>query len=143
MKVFVKKLNKNAIIPKSAFDTDAGCDLVAISKKETEQYIEYGTGLSFQIDKFEGSDWYFEIFPRSSISNYDLILANGVGVIDNAYRGEILFRFKKTKENGKFYNVSDKIGQLILKKRPKIEFVEVEELNETERGTGGYGSSGK
>lgn len=143
MKVFVKKLNENAVIPKYAHSSDAGCDMVAVSKIETENYIEYGTGLAFQISSFESSDWYFEIFPRSSLSNYDLILANSVGVVDNAYRGEVKFRFKKTKESGKFYEVGERIGQMILKKRPKIEFVEVDELSNTERKSGGYGSSGK
>lgn len=143
MKVFIKKLHKDAVVPKYAYNTDAGVDLVAVSKKETDKYIEYGTGLSFEIDPFESSDWYFEIFPRSSLSNYDLILANSVGVIDNSYRGEVCFRFKKTKENGKYYEVGDRIGQMILKKRPCIEFEEVDELSETVRGIGGYGSSGK
>lgn len=190
MKVFVKKLNDNAVVPKYAHITDAGCDMVAVSKTETDNYIEYGTGLVFQISPFESSDWYFEIFPRSSLSNYDLILSNSVGVIDNSYRGEVKFRFKKHKDmlkeikrfiNGlkeiksgrlcyeniqfikdfwmlieeswkyistydfseyKMYEVGDKIGQMILKKRPEIEFEVVDELCETERNDGGYGSSG-
>ena len=182
MKVLVKKLHEDAVIPKYAYNSDAGCDLVAVTKNETERYIEYGTGLAFEIDSFESQDWYFEIFPRSSLSNYDLILCNSVGVVDNSFRGEVKFRFKKVKsireellkfiksvcqawecdfdlvdnlidvfkiiKNYKFneyktYEIGDKIGQMILKKRPKIEFEEVEKLTETDRNAGGYGSSGK
>ena len=143
MKVLVKKLHKDAIIPLYAYNSDAGCDLVAVTKNETERYIEYGTGLAFEIDPFESQDWYFEIFPRSSLSNYDLILCNSVGVVDNSYRGEVKFRFKKTKENGKFYEIGDRLGQMILKKRSKIEFEEVEKLTETDRNDGGYGSTDK
>lgn len=140
--VNVKKLDENAKIPEYAHDTDAGADLIAVSKKETEKYIQYGTGLSFEIVQPMNDGWYIEIFPRSSISNYDLFLANGTGIIDSSYRGEIIFRFKKTKENGKYYEIGDKIGQMILKKRPKIVFIEKENLSETKRGIGGYGSTG-
>jgi dUTPase len=100
MKVFFKKLSENAKIPEYAYESDAGADIIATSMKETDKYVEYGCGLAFQIDPIESRDWYFEIFPRSSLSNYDLILCNSVGVIDNSYRGEVKFRFKKIKENG-------------------------------------------
>lgn len=139
MKVKIKKLHKDAVIPTYAYDTDAGCDLTAVSVKETEKYIEYNTGISVQPP--EG--YYFEIFPRSSLSNYDLILANSVGIIDNKFIGEIRFRFKKTKDNGDYYNIGNKIGQMILKKKIDFNFIEVDSLKETVRGGGGYGSTGE
>ena len=140
VKVKIKKLDKNAVIPSYAHISDAGCDMVATSIDETEQYIQIGTGVAIELPK----GWYAEIFPRSSISKYDLILCNGVGVIDNSYRGEILFRFKKTEnyDRNKFYKVGDKIGQMILKTRPFINFEEVNELSDTERDSNGFGSSG-
>ncbi len=141
VKVKIKKLDKNAVIPSYAHISDAGCDMVATSIDETEQYVQFGTGVAIELPK----GWYAEIFPRSSISKYDLILANSVGVIDNSYRGEIIFRFKKTEnyDRNKFYKVGDRIGQLILKTRPKICFEKVDELSSTERGGTGFGSTDK
>lgn len=139
--VKIKKLTDEAIVPVYAHDTDAGCDLTAVSIKETKDYVQYGTGIALELPE----NWYAEIFPRSSISNYDLLLCNSVGIIDNSYKGEILFRFKKTENYNRynFYNVGDRIGQLILKQRPKINFIEVDELTDSKRGAGSYGSTGR
>ncbi len=97
MKVKIKRLNSNAKIPTYANPGDAGMDIYATSMKFTEDYIEYGTGLSFEVP--EG--YVMLIFPRSSISNKDLVLSNSVGVLDSGYRGELRFRFKKRREPGK------------------------------------------
>ena len=83
------------------------------------------------------------MFPRSSISKTKQILSNHVGVIDSGYRGEILFRFKKLAwDNGEVYQEGDKVGQLVIIPIPAIELVEVDELSLTERGEGGFGSTG-
>ncbi len=138
MKVNIKKLTNGAIIPKYALDGDAGLDITALTMEEEGSNLVYRTGLAFEIPKgFVGL-----IFPRSSISKKDLVLCNSVGVIDENFRGEVLFKFKKLKEDGNFYNVGDRIGQIIILPYPKIEFVEAEELSETNRGSGGYGSTG-
>ena len=142
--VKIKKLTTEVVIPKYSRSGDAGLDLTATSINETDMYIEYGTGLAVAIP--EGFVGY--IFPRSSLSNYDLILANHVGVIDSNYRGEIKFRFKKhctfkVSDAYKYYEVGDRIGQLIVQKIPLVQFEETEELDETNRGANGYGSSGK
>jgi dUTP pyrophosphatase len=141
MKVKIKKLTQKAIVPEYAKAGDAGLDLVATSINETEMYVEYGTGLAFELP--EG--YVGLIFPRSSLSNYHLSLSNSVGVVDSGYRGEVKFRFKKTDDHwsAKYYKVGDKIGQLIVMPFPKVELIEVEELSSSERGEGGYGSSGK
>lgn len=141
MKVKVKKLNELAVIPKYSKPGDAGLDLTATSKTEEVKNIVYGTGLAIEIP--EGHVGL--LFPRSSLTNYDLSLGNHVGVIDSGYRGEILFKFKRTDliTFTKSYDVGDRIGQLLIVPYPKIELQEVKELNETERGTNGYGSSGK
>ena len=124
------------MIPKYATIGDAGLDIVAISKHVTDEYTEYGTGLAFEIP--EGNVCL--IFPRSSLSKKDLVLANHVGVLDSGYRGELKFRFKKLGEE--VYEIGDKIGQLIIIPYPKVEFEEVDELSDTSRGSGGFGSSG-
>lgn len=151
LKVRIKKLHKNAIIPKYAKPGDAGLDLTAVSKYFDEYgNLCYGTGLAFEIPK----GYVGLIFPRSSICKNQLLLSNSVGVIDSGYRGEVSFKFKPSnsfasvlydtdwEQNGA-YKVGDRIGQMIIMPYPQIEFVEVDELSETERGTGGYGSSGR
>lgn len=118
-----------------------GIDLVATSKTENELYVEYGTNLCLELPEGYGGF----LFPRSSLSNYHLDLANSVGVIDQNYRGEIKARFKKTLDKAwaKEYNVGDRVVQLIIMPYPKVKLVAVDELNETDRGEKGFGSSGK
>lgn len=147
MDIKIKKLNENAVIPRYAKDGDAGMDLTATSKYYDENgNVCYGTGLAFEIpDGYVGL-----VFPRSSLCKKDLSLSNSVGVIDSGYRGEVSFKFKRTvvldDGSGKLpyqeYEVGERIGQIIVLPFPKIEFVDVPELSETERGTRGYGSTG-
>lgn len=142
MKVKIKKLVPEAVIPTYAKPGDAGMDLVTISINDVNNsghgYIEYGTGLSIEIP--EG--YVGLIFPRSSISKTGMILANSVGVIDSGYRGEIKLRFKYIPQTDMYVRY-DKIGQLIIVPYPTIEFEEVEELSSSDRGDGGFGSTGK
>jgi dUTP pyrophosphatase len=144
MKVRVKKLDARAVIPTYAKPGDAGLDLTAISRNIALdegkcQYIEYGTGLAFEIP--EG--YVGLVYPRSSISKTGLTLANSVGVIDSGYRGEVTFRFKRVSWDSVVYNVGDKVGQLIIVPYPTIELEESDNLSTTERGVNGYGSTGK
>ena len=142
-----KKLHKNASTPQLANDGDAGFDLVATSMVETEQYIHYGLGLAFAIPKGYG----MFLFPRSSVSKKDLCLANCVGVIDSGYRGEVAARFRvtsdhtgrKTFEGDPLYRVGDRVVQAIILKLPSVSFVETDDLGSSDRGEGGFGSSGK
>jgi dUTP pyrophosphatase len=136
IKINIKKLKKEAIIPKYALNGDAGMDVVAITKNETEKYVEYGTGLAFEIPK----NCVCLIFPRSSVCNKDLILSNCVGVLDSGYRGELRLRFKKL--GHETYNVGDKVGQIIILPFPKIVFEEVKNLSSTQRNENGFGSTG-
>ena len=145
MQVKVKKLDPKAVIPTKAHVNDAGFDLYAVSKEEACKlkggFIEYGTGLSFEIP--EGHVGY--LFPRSSISKTDMRLANSVGVIDAGYRGEVKFRFKVPHSKRGIaleYDTGDRIGQLIIMPIPAVTLLEVEELDDTERGSGAFGSSG-
>lgn len=140
MKVKIKKLNSFVPSPKYAKNGDAGLDLTAISRLDTVLYTEYGTGICVEIPQGHVG----LLFPRSSISNYHLNLANSVGVIDSGYRGEIRVRFKRTSATAHetLYNVGDRIVQLIIIPYPAIELEEVTEFSQTERGAGGFGSSG-
>lgn len=143
MKVKVKKLHADAVAPKFGKPGDAGADLVATSvdASSREGQIVYGTGLAVEIP--EGMVGL--VFPRSSVRNYDLVLSNCVGVIDSGYRGEIMatFNLKNPWSPDDVYKVGDRIAQLIIMPVPLIEYMIVDELSETERGTGGHGSTGK
>lgn len=162
--VKIKKLNDRAVIPQYAKPGDAGMDVVATSVNITDDYIEYGTGLAFEVP--EG--YAMLIFPRSSNSKKDLLLCNSVGVLDSGYRGELKLRFKRTmcpktvyhrvSEKGpngetqsaitenfqfsKFYDVGDRVGQIIILPYPQINFIETDQLSDTERGSNGFGSTG-
>lgn len=142
MEVKIKKLVKGAVIPKYAKEGDAGMDLTATSKwYDDDNNVCYGTGIAMEIPK----GYVGLVFPRSSNAKQDLILSNSVGVIDSGYRGEITFKFKlvEGRHLAKDYNIGDRVGQIIILPYPIIDFIEVEQLSETERGNGGYGSSGK
>lgn len=139
MKVRIKKLVEEAVVPKKAHSTDAGFDLVATSVGFEDGCWVCHTGLAFEIP--EG--YMGLMFPRSSISRKDMILANAVGVIDSHYRGEVTgkFRLAGMVEFPK-YRVGERFAQMIIIPYPEIEFIEADELSETDRGTGGYGSTG-
>ncbi len=124
-----------------ATDGSVGIDLVAADHCYEEEYNfhEYGTGLAIQIPK----GYEAQIRPRSSISKKSLVLINSPGTIDSDYTGELIVRFKVVDARNEIYNVGDRIAQLVIVPVPKVEFVEVQELDSTERGSGGFGSTGK
>ena len=157
MIVKIKKLSHNCVIPTYAKDGDAGMDLVATEIiKDTPEQITYGTGISMEIPKgFVGL-----VFPRSSIRKTGLQLSNSVGVIDSGYRGEIQATFNKLfggegmydemKVNNSshtnvndWYVVGDRIAQIMIVPYPQIQFEEADELSDSDRGDGGFGSTGK
>ena len=148
LKVKIKKLNENAVIPTYSKDGDAGMDLVATSEYyDDDGNIVYGTGLSFEIPK----GYVGLLFPRSSICKKQQFLTNGVGVIDSSYRGEIMAKFKPVMGSyetilelfeSNEYEIGDRVVQLLIIPYPQIELEEVEELSDTERGYDGFGSTG-
>ena len=145
IQVKFKKLSEKAITPSYARNGDAGLDISCITYQVDKDfnYIEYFTGLAFEIP--EGHVGL--LFPRSSVSKTDLRLANAVGVVDSGYRGEITFRYKFDKNSFfaslKRFEEGDRIGQLVIIPYPKVQLNEVVNLTESERGEGGYGSTGK
>lgn len=146
MQLKVKKLNPEATLPTYATDGSNGLDLTATGIVITPEYVEIRTAISVEIP--EG--YVGLLFARSSISKKNMLLANGVGVIDSDYRGEIMFRFKVLDDRNvgvlkysKNYEQGDKVGQLIVVPIPKLEVVEVRELSDTKRNFGGFGSSDK
>lgn len=153
MIVKFKKLHKDAQQPKKAHNTDAGFDLTATSCAIDEYgSMVYGTGIAVEIP--EG--YVGLVFPRSSIAKKDIILSNCVGVIDSGYRGEIMAKFKPANffnycedccctivpHDCSIYGIGDRIAQLIIMPIPSVTFQEAEELSDSDRGIGGYGSTG-
>ena len=154
MEIKIKKLTENAVIPHKAHPTDAGFDLTATSCTMDEfGSMVYGTGIAVEIP--EG--YVGLVFPRSSICKKDMMLTNSVGVIDSGYRSEIKAKFKPTNSfnyydgsiitespiGDNMYCIGERIAQLIIMPIPQIEFVEADELSDSDRGKGGFGSSGK
>lgn len=136
--VKIKKLHPDAVIPKYAKIGDAGMDLTATSIEYTDDYFCYKTGIAIEIPK----GYVGLLFPRSSNSKKDLFLSNSVGVIDSGYRGEIELRFKPLNKNPRVYGVGDRVGQILILPYPQIEFIETEELSDSDRGDKGFGHTG-
>jgi dUTP pyrophosphatase len=157
IQVKFKRLVPEAQIPKKANPSDSGFDLTAVSEPiiSEDGYVEYDTGIA--VAPPEG--YYCELFARSSISKYDLTLCNGVGIIDFAYRNSIKVRFKMPNRfsyqsydpnepsvgfcpKAKIYKKGDRIAQIIFKRLEPVVLVEIQELDQTDRGLGGFGSTG-
>lgn len=143
LKVRFKKLVPEAVAPYQATDGSAGWDLTATSRELVKgNKAVYGTGLSVEIPK----GYVGLLFPRSSIHKKALRLSNSVGVIDSDYRGEIKAVFDRLSDwpyAWELYQSGDRICQLIILPVPTIEWEESEELTNTTRGEGGYGSTGR
>jgi len=137
MKVKIKRLHPDAVVPKYAKDGDAGLDLTAVDVEADGGTLTYKTGLAIEIPR-----WHVGLlFPRSSVYKTGQMLTNCVGVIDSGYRGEVMLKYTLSPHFSE-YEIGDRVGQLIIMPYPKIEFEEVEELSPTDRGEGGYGSTG-
>ena len=135
MKINIKKLDEKAVIPFYAHPgTDAGMDLTAIRVARQDKVMTYHTGIAIEIPP----GYVGLLFPRSSVYKINHSLANSVGVIDSGYRGELMFKYYK---NSQEYAVGDRVGQIIIIPYPQVEFNEVEELDNSERGEGGFGST--
>lgn len=141
MNVKIKRLHPDAVIPSYAKDGDAGLDLTVVSIEDRNEFIQYNFGLAIEIPEH----FFGLIVPRSSITKMNLMMKNSAGIIDSGYRGELCFRCKKVKfEDGtqeKFYQVGERAAQLLIIPAPQITLTEVEELQESDRGTGGFGST--
>jgi len=138
--VKVKKLDPNAVIPSYSKVGDAGMDLTITREIENTSFsVSYGFGIAMEIPQ----GYVGLVFPRSSVRNQDLILSNCVGVIDSGYRGELQATFKKTQGLDSIkYKVGERGAQIIILPYPTIYMTEVPELSNTERGSGGFGSTG-
>lgn len=132
-----KKLCKNAVMPQRMNVGDAGFDLVATSMRKDYEHgvVAFGTGLAFELP--EGYAMF--VYPRSSSYKHYALMANCVGVVDCGYRGEVHVMFRGLDCD---YEVGDRIAQAVIMPIPSVEYVEAEELSDSERGANGIGSTG-
>lgn len=134
-----KKLTPEATVPKKAHPTDAGYDLVATSRTFDPKTGLYTYGTSIACALPEGTVGL--LCPRSSVTKMGVRLGNSVGVLDQSYRGEIMLKFDAI-DPLNLYKIGDRIGQLVVVPLGDSGSEEVLELDETIRGSGGFGSSG-
>ena len=141
MKVKVMKLVENAVLPLKAHPSDAGADLTVTSVEFDSEHdvYTYHSGIAVEIpDGFVGL-----LFPRSSVFETGLCLTNCVGVIDANYRGEVTAKMRKSAFNVNAYEVGDRFCQIVVMPIPDVQYQEAKLLSNTDRGTGGFGSTGK
>jgi len=132
------KLKKGAQMPRKAHNTDAAFDLYAHWIEEQDGMLVIGTGVHIEVPNGHVG----LVFPRSSIAKTNLRLANCVGVIDPGYTGEILAKYDMLYNPEMLrYDMGDRCAQILFVKTLDVHFAEVEELAETNRGDGGYGST--
>ena len=132
-----KKLRENAVMPQRMNVGDAGFDLVATSMRKDHEHgvVVFGTGLAFELP--EGYAMF--VYPRSSSYKHHALMANCVGVVDSGYRDEVHVMFRGLDCD---YEVGDRIAQAVIMPIPSVEYVEAEELSDSERGANGIGSTG-
>jgi dUTP pyrophosphatase len=133
-------LNEGAKDPVKATEGSAGWDLFAESARFNEGVWCFNTGVSVEIP--EG--YVGLLFQRSSVYKTSMWLRNAVGVIDSDYRGTIQFKFKRdaSASHKGIYQVGDRIGQLVIVPAPEVALTKVAMLSTSERGDGGFGSTG-
>lgn len=148
MQVKIKKLDPNAVIPFKTYEKDFCYDVVATSEEEIAPNVwRYGIGLAFQIERDESKvdddvRLSIDFRPRSSVWKTGMVLSNCEGTIDELYTGQVYAVFYHVFTNMERYKVGQRIGQIKIGFTMPVEFVVVDELDETERSDGSYGSTG-
>lgn len=142
MEIELKQLDKNLPVPEYAYKGDAGCDLysrINVKLKPGERYL-VPTGIAIAIP--QGHAGFVQ--PRSGLAaKHGISLVNAPGLIDSDYRGEIKVIMINLDPKETFeVKRGDKIAQLVIQKVENVSFKVVDELEETGRGSGGFGSSG-
>ena len=142
--LMVKKLNEQAKFPTRGSKYAAGYDLYAATTQSIEiaphSTVKVGTGLAFALPR----DTFAAIYARSGLATKQgLRPANCVGVCDSDYRGEYIVALHNDTDEMQTIEPGERIAQMVLLPYIKMEFTEVENLDDTDRGAGGFGSTGK
>ena len=138
-KIKCLKTRKDAILPSKTRISDTGYDLTILEKiKEIGDVSFYTTGIKIQ----PPFGWAVEIRARSSIAKTGYMLANGVGTIDRTYLGEVIIALRKVDKTMADIKLPCRFAQMIPVPVQHLEIIEVNELSATDRGDGGFGSTG-
>ena len=161
MKVKVKRLHDDAVIPYKTYQQDFCYDVVATSREKIAPDVyRYGIGLAFEIDREDSNPFIsinrmgslntavplqlsIDFRPRSSVWKTGLVLSNCEGTIDELYRGEVKAVFYHVLKSMPIYEIGDRIGQIKLGLSLPVDFELADSLSDTERNDGGFGSTGK
>lgn len=143
--VKVKKLKENAVVPKRATAGSAGADLYACIDEpvviEPSQLVKIPTGIAIELQR---ADLGAFLFARSGLGvKYGITLSNGVGVVDSDYRGEICVGLCNVSDKPYTIQPGERVAQMVIMPVLLADFLEADELSDTQRGAGGFGSSGK
>jgi len=139
--VKIKKLNKDAVIPKYAHKGDAGADLVSVEDwiVKSGSTVVVDTGIALEIPMH----YEVQIRPRSGLAaKHGITVQNSPGTIDCGYRGRCMVILHNTSKEDFHVTKGMRIAQMVVCKLPEVSLVEVDELSDTERGEGGLGSTG-
>lgn len=146
-KLYLAASNGMSIFPFKTHSEDFCYDVVATSRTELAPNVyKYGIGLVFQVYRLEGfssTRVSIDLRPRSSVWKTGMVLSNCTGTVDETYTGEVSAVFYHLFPDMPIYEVGDRIGQIKIGTALPMNFVEVDELDVTARGDGGYGSTGK
>ncbi|MFP6030252.1 dUTP diphosphatase [Helicobacter pylori] len=141
MKIKIQKIHPNALIPKYQTEGSSGFDLHAVEevmiKPHSVGLVETGICLSLEVG------YELQVRTRSGLAlNHQVMVLNSPGTVDNDYRGEIKVILANLSDKDFKVQVGDRIAQGVVQKTYKAEFIECERLDETSRGSGGFGSTG-
>ncbi|GAA7575469.1 dUTP diphosphatase [Helicobacter pylori] len=141
MKIKIQKIHPNALIPKYQTEGSSGFDLHAVEevmiKSHSVGLVKIGICLSLE------AGYELQVRTRSGLAlNHQVVVLNSPGTVDNDYRGEIKVILANLSDKDFKVQVGDRIAQGVVQKTYKAEFIECERLDETSRGSGGFGSTG-
>lgn len=141
LNIKVKKLNKNVQLPKQGTQGAAGIDFYLPQPVRFEPNRSKKVPLGVAVEIPEG--YVMLLIPRSSTWKTPLRMPNSVGVIDSDYRGEVCALLQNTSDFEVYKEAGERLVQGVIVPVPSVQVVEVDELSETSRGVGGFGSTGK
>lgn len=141
MKIKIQKIHPNALIPKYQTEGSSGFDLHAVEEVMIKPHgvglVRIGICLSLEVG------YELQVRTRSGLAlNHQVMVLNSPGTVDNDYRGEIKVILANLSDKDFKVQVGDRIAQGVVQKTYKAEFIECERLDETSRGSGGFGSTG-
>lgn len=148
LKVKIKKLVPEAVVPAKKYQSDFCYDLVAVSEEEIAPNVwKYGFGFALQLEdskaKSPNTRFSFDIRPRSSVWKTGMVLSNCEGTVDEHYRGEVSVVFYHVMPSMERYKVGDRVAQMKLGSTVNLEFEVMDDLDVSDRGENGFGSTGR